>query len=47
MPRSNLRLYVICPEKGNLFFDTILEGTKKAEEELEDLDVKIEYLFTP
>ena len=47
MPRSNLRLYIICPEKGHLFFDKVLEGTKKAEEELEGQDVKIEYLVTP
>lgn len=44
MARSNLRLYVICPDGGDHFFDKVYEGAKKAEKELSELDVKVEYL---
>ena len=46
MPRFNCRLCVICPKKGSYFFDKVFEGTKKAEKELEQFGVQIEYLYT-
>ena len=46
MPRSNLRLYVICPNEGDHFFDKVYEGAQKAEEELSELGVTVEYLHS-
>lgn len=46
MPRSNLRLYVICPGKNNHLFGKVLDGAKKAQKELEHFNVKVEYLYT-
>ncbi len=46
MARSNLRLYMICPREGSCFFDKVSEGAKKAEDELKQYGVKIEYLHT-
>jgi len=46
MPRANLRLFVISPTKSGYFFDTLREGMKKAAKELEQNDVKIEFLET-
>lgn len=46
MPRSNIRLCAIVPVESGIFFEKVLEGIKKAENELEKYDVKIEYFQT-
>lgn len=46
MPRTNLRLHVISPKEGSYFFNKVFEGTRKAEEELKQFGVKIQYFYT-
>ena len=46
MPRSNLRLFIIFPTESGLFFETVRAGMSKAAKELEQYDVKIDFLET-